>query len=854
MTEQQFSRFGRTALSLAVAALAASAAHAQTAPAASADKEQDASAPRAKDDTVRLGTITVVGSGGKLGTGLMINDDSVKGRSTITKAAMEKEIATGNVLQSIAQLPGVNTYNYDATGLNGGDVSIRGFGSDQIGFTVNGVPVNDSGGYAFYAQEMIDKENVCTASVAQGSPELESPHSGATGGSVSMITCDPNDTGRIRFSQTIGQLNLFRTFLRLDSGRFMDNKAKVFLSYSHAEADKWKGVGKLRKDHIDAGFSLDLNEDNHILGSVLYNRLFNQNIWSVSLCQMNPNPPASCGAAFASGVDARGQHYGYYYDYAPTFTPLKTPVGGTAQTDVTQSPLYYGAALNPFKNVIASVSGSFKVAQDTYLKVQPYLWYGFGNGGWSNIILDETGTAAKTGGSGTSLIGGAVDINGDGDKLDKVAVGRASVTKTMRPGVTGELSTTMGSHYLKLGLWYERAQHRQTQPAVRINADGTPSDPWLQDGCILRANGTCYEGRDSKTISTAYQVYLNDQITLLNDRAFISLGLRLPHVTRDVTNYASETPVPTYTLVNGVYTKGANVYQDFNITRSFRKALPQIGARFNLDSKQHVFLNAAKNFRAPPNYAYQVSSSGVYVASVNGGPVQPFVEVKPETSTMIDGGYRYQSKDISFSATLFNSDFKNRQVSATDPNTLVSTYVNAGGVKNRGLELEVGSGVFEGFSAYGSLTLQKSKITDDLQLTATGLLPTKDKEFGKTPKKMAALSVQYEQGPVYVRLKGKYTGGQYADLMNQEKVPGYTTGDLDAGFKFGNFGTQLKNAQLRLNIANITNKQYRSASSIITNAADTKLNGSGANFTKATEFYYLGAPRFASLTFSIDFE
>ncbi|WP_457444768.1 TonB-dependent receptor [Roseateles sp. P5_E4] len=846
--------FCKTATALAVSVLATGTVYAQQAP---VDQAKEEAAPRAKDDAVRLGTITVIGSGAKLAGGNMINDDSVKGRSTITKAAMEKEIATGNVLQSIAQLPGVNTYNYDATGLNGGDVSIRGFGSDQIGFTVNGVPVNDSGGYAFYAQEMIDKENLCTASVAQGSPELESPHSGATGGSVSMITCDPNDTSRLRFSQTFGGLNLFRSFLRVDTGRFLDNKAKVFLSYSHAEADKWKGVGKLKKDHVDAGFTLDLNEDNHILGSILYNRLYNQNIFSVSLCQAQLVPLSSCAASFASGSDANGTPYGYNYDYGANFKALKTPVGGTAQTDVTQSPVYYGMALNPFKNVIASVSGSFKVAQDTYLKVQPYMWYGFGNGGWSQVILDETGTAAKTGSSGTSLIGGAIDINGDGDKLDKVAVGRASVTKTMRPGITGELSTTLDSHYLKLGLWYERAQHRQTQPGVRINADGTPADPWLQDGCIQRTDGTCYEGRDSKTISTAYQIYLNDQITLLNDRAFISLGLRLPHVTRDVTNYASETPVPTYTLVNGVYTKGANVYQDFNITRSFRKALPQIGARFNLDSKQHVFLNAAKNFRAPPNYAYQVSSSGVYVASVNGGPVQPFVEVKPETSTMIDGGYRFQSKDISFTATLFSSDFKNRQVSATDPNTLVTTYVNAGGVKNRGLEMEVGSGVFGGFSAYGSLTLQKSKITDDLQLTATGFLPIKDKEFGKTPKKMAALSVQYEQGPVYVRLKGKYTGSQYVDLMNQEAAPAYTTGDLDAGFKFGNFGSQLKNAQLRLNVSNIGNAKYRSASSILTNTQATPLrttNGSTASQSASTEFYYLGAPRFTSLTFSVDFE
>lgn len=431
MTEQQLARFARTALSVAVAALAAPAVHAQTAPAADTDKDQ--AAPRAQDDKVRLGTITVVGSGGKLGSGLMINDDSVKGRSTVTKASIEKDRATGNSYQAIALLPGVNTYSYDGTGLFGGGLSVRGFNSDQLGFTVNGVPVNDSGNFAVYPQEFIDTENVCTTSVAQGSTELETPSGGASGGSISIITCDPNDTRRLRVSQTLGGLNMTRTYLRADSGRFANNMAKVFLSYSHTTADKWKGEGKAKKDHIDFGFALDLSEENRLLGSVLYNRAINNNIYSLTLPQLNAN--------------------GYGSDFATTFKPRLAPVNGTAQTETAMSPIFYKTSLNPFENVIASVSGSFKVAQDTYLKVQPYFWYGFGNGGWSEALLDETGTKPISGGTaGNSLVGGAVDINGDGDKLDTVRVARASVTRTQRPGVTAELSTTLGSHYLKFGI------------------------------------------------------------------------------------------------------------------------------------------------------------------------------------------------------------------------------------------------------------------------------------------------------------------------------------------------------------------------------------------------------------------
>ncbi|MFS9605448.1 TonB-dependent receptor domain-containing protein, partial [Klebsiella pneumoniae] len=81
-----------------------------------------------------------------------------------------------------------------------------------------------------------------------------------------------------------------------------------------------------------------------------------------------------------------------------------------------------------------------------------------------------------------------------------------------------------------------------------------------------------------------------------------------------------------------------------------------------------------------------------------GGVIQPIQDIKAETSIMTDLGYRFQSRDLSFTATFFNSDFKNRQANVTDPNTLVSVYTNAGRVTNRGVELEAGSGVFGGFS------------------------------------------------------------------------------------------------------------------------------------------------------------
>lgn len=801
MNSKHWGSFSRTAVSLA-AAMAFVPAMAQTTAAAAND---DAS-PRAKDDTVRLGTITIVGEGNKLGAGQMLNEDAVKGRSTVTKAATEKDRATGNPYQALALLPGINTFNHDATGLFGGGLNVRGFGADQLGFTINGVPVNDSGNYAVYPQEYADQENLCTQSVAQGTPDVESPHAGATGGNVGITSCDPENKRRVRIGQTFGSLSLKRSYVRFDTGRFADDKAKVFISLSHTEADKWKGQGTAKKDHLDAAFRWDLSDDHKILGSVLYNRAINNNIANASLAQLAAN--------------------GYNYDFSTSFTPGHlTPVRGTAQNETGPSPQFYKLSFNPFENAIVSLSGSFKIANETYLKVQPYFWYGFGNGGVQQTALSETAFLNTT----TGRTGAGVDLNGDGDTLDRIIVARGSVTRTLRPGVTMEVNRTMGDHQLRVGVWFERANHRQTQPAVAVSANGDPYTVWLNKGQIQRPDGSYYQGRDWETVSTAYQAYVSDSWSFMGDRGLLTVGLRTPNVTRDVTSNAHETFTTAYTM-----------------KKSYNDVLPQAGVRFNLDSKQQVFVNVGKNFRAAPNFAF----TGANVRLNAAGQVELVTEARPETSIMTDVGYRVQTSLFSLSATAFNADFKDRQANAYDPVADRSTYTNAGRVNSRGLELEVGSKSFGGFTAYGSLTVQKGELKDDITVARGQTLPTSGKRFTLMPKNMIGASLQYAEGPIYARVKVKHTGKQYATLMNDEEVPSYTIADFDAGYNFGNVG-MMSNTQLRFNLSNLNNKQYRNPSS------GSVVNAKPVNTTPVTAgnnvFYYLGAPRFVSISLSADF-
>lgn len=751
----------------------------------------------------------VVITGKKIGMGLMVTEDAPKARSTITAEELEKQRPTGNAYEALEMLPSVNSYNYDATGLFGGGLSLRGFNSDQIGATINGVPVNDSGNFAVYPQEYVDQENTCSQFVTQGSTDVDSPQVGASGGNFGIVTCKPEDVQRVRIMQTIGQLAAHKTFVRYDTGFLSDKRSKAFISYSLAEADKWKGTGKAHREHIDAGVSYEWDRFNYIAATLLWNEAKNNSINNLTLKEINEN--------------------GYYYDTSPTFVGHMTPVAGTAQVEKTQTPPFYGLYNNPFRNGIFSATAKFRLGENTDIKVVPYYWYGFGNGGIQQNARSETSFLNSVTNKNTA----SVDLNGDGDFKDTILVAYASVTRTQRPGVTASVTHTFGNNEVLAGLWYEKATHQQTAPMVKINQDGT-YDVWLQQNKILRPDGNPFENRDNRTISTAYQAFVQDTLSLIDGKVLINAGVRTPHVKRDVTNFASE----------------GNQNATYNITRTYDSVLPQFGVRYKLTNDDQVFMSVAKNMKAPPNFVF--SNVGTNVVFVGGVPTLTR-DVDAETSWNTDIGYRHQDNRFIATFTAFGVNFKNRQAGYFDPVASSNYYTNIGDVKTKGFEIEANNMPINGWSLYGSFGYLKSEIQNDMLVpqknpALTGILPTAGKELPGSPRLKAGLSIEYSQNAFWARVKAKATSEQQVTFANDEiAAPGYTTFGIDAGYTFPNFGL-LKRPKLTLNASNITNKQYRNPGSGIPNT--TKFPG--AVDATTTLRYYMGAPRFVSLTLSMD--
>ena len=118
------------------------------------------------EDTVDIGKVNVTGQ--SLGNGLMVEEDSAKGRSTVTKEAMDEMAPTANAIDKLKYTPGINVSSTDASGVSGTSFTMRGMNSDQVGVSSDGIPINDSGDYAVYANLLGDPENLGEVFVTQG--------------------------------------------------------------------------------------------------------------------------------------------------------------------------------------------------------------------------------------------------------------------------------------------------------------------------------------------------------------------------------------------------------------------------------------------------------------------------------------------------------------------------------------------------------------------------------------------------------------------------------------------------------------------------------------------------------------
>ncbi|AMB86909.1 TonB-dependent receptor [Pseudomonas agarici] len=691
-----------------------------------------------------IGTIGVQGKA-TVGGGYMVQEESIKGRSTVTKEALDKQTATGNAIDKLMYTPGLNISSEDATGLGSFRFTMRGLNSDQVGMSVDGMPINDSGNYALYANLLGDPENIEQIFVTQGSSEADGPHIGSSGGNIGVVTIRPTKETGAFVKQVMGSHATTKTFARLNTGEV--NGLSNWLSVSHTEGQKWRGDGAERADKVEWNSFFDMGGGNTANLILKYHEQEN--------------------ASYSQLTKGQFQKYGRSYDPYPS-TPA---LGGNGKISS-----YEGLALNPFKTFTGVLNTQFKLADNLSLSVIPYYFWGNGSGAGSSTYALNSG----------SNVGGVFDLgnlptaaqyNADGQPNTGVYY-RPSRTQTWRPGITTKLNWDLESHSLQFGYWYERARQSQTQPFIRLRQNGKPESVWPDSDYMVDANGKTIQGRDRFTVTPAQKVWAQDTWYFTPDWTLVA-GLAYMNVERDGSNHGSLTE------------KAEKRHQ------SYYKLLPNAGLKYQLDEHDQLFYSLSRNMRVPQNYVLYDQGAG----SIDSKP-------ETSWNHELGWRYTEQDMTVAatlFYMQFENRQVSSKDINGDSADVNAGSVDNKGlELEWSGLLAHH----FNFYTSYTYTRAEQQNDLTVYNAGKAILLPTAGRQFTNVPKNMLAANIGYDDGLFYGTFGGKYTSKLYGDLTNDEAVSGRTVFNLGGGIYLPVDKRVVKSATLRLNVDNLFDKKY----------------------------------------------
>ena len=176
----------------------------------------------------------------------------------ISKKDIEDAPAGTSPLKVLDKVPGVHFESADAFGAYewSTSISVRGFTTSQLGFTLDDVPLGDMsyGNHnGLHISRAISSENIGRVQVSQGTGALDTASTGNLGGTMQFYSADPENQFGGTVSQMLGTNSARRTYARLDTG-LMSNGGKLYISVSDQDSNKWKGNGEQRNQQLNAKY------------------------------------------------------------------------------------------------------------------------------------------------------------------------------------------------------------------------------------------------------------------------------------------------------------------------------------------------------------------------------------------------------------------------------------------------------------------------------------------------------------------------------------------------------------------------------------------------------------------------
>jgi len=692
-----------------------------------------------------------------------------KAKAVLTQEIISRSGPGQTVLDTINVVPGVSFQNNDAYGNGGGTLTMRGFDSTRISYTLDGIQLNDSGNYNIFSNFSIDPELIEQVNVNLGSTDVDSPTASAVGGTINQRTRTPSDKMGYLANLSLGDFDYRRAFGMLDLGTFTPWGTRAFVAASLSSyRNPYDNYGKLDRAQFNGkvwqpvggngdfvSIAARYNEDrNNFFGSSPLRTDLTRVVSGVTVPRIvGPNSqnrfPTSRGERF------------YNINYPCTIpagrpgltdgTPVSTGPNNTPDPngDFVACGTEFNRRYNPSNSVNIRGNSRFTLMEGLVLTVDPSFQYTKANGGGTvdarefGFDINNTGGRANcvtTANSATvNCVGGyfggkpyfnGVDLNGDGDFRDTVNVLAPSQTRTRRYALVAGIRYEINrEHSVRVAYTHDYANHRQTGEVGLLGSNGEPFDVFPVNDPLSATSGILLQKRDRQSfaILNKYAVEYNGRFGNLR----VNLGASLPYFTRDLQNNCFTSSAGGFVECSGsdaaldAAIAAGNPYT-FNATTGavtgfappghrvlkYHKLLPTAGLVYNFTPVLSAFASYTKNISVP-------STDNLYNSFFFPAGTEE-AKPAPETTDSYDAGVRYSSSKIQAQVAVWSTTFNNRLASAFDPELNQTVYRNLGRVKKWGIDGSIAYDPIPQLTVYAFGSLNRSKIQDNIQIGKFG--------------------------------------------------------------------------------------------------------------------------------------
>ncbi len=718
-----------TSLFLASTALAALPAYAQSVP-------SDAT------DTTDASEIVVIGRGEtRQVQELSTNDLTILAAGTSPLKAIEK-------------LPSVNFQSADPFGNYEWStrVTIRGFNQNQLGFTLDGIPLGDmtyGNNNGLHVSRAISPENIGITRVSQGAGSIGTQSTNNLGGTLEFISVDPKDVLGLDTGLTYGSSNTKRGFVRLGVGT--KDGPRAYFSGQYHTADKWKGDGEQKTMMFNAKGIMPLGRAS-IDAYVSYSDRAEQDYQDLSLEMIdrlgydwdNFGPANYEQAILVADIAANRGDTGT--------TPLNPSAGTAYPSPITSADDAYYDASGLRKDTIAALGLTAPLGAVT-VKVKGYYHKNDGQGTW-----------------GTPYVNSPTSV--------PMSV-RTTEYDLERNGLFGSVNGTIANHDLSAGLWYENNKFNQ---ARRFYAYASRTNPGRDHLDFMKS--PFYTQWEFNFTTDTVQYYVQDKISLGD--ATINIGWKGFQVNNE------SDPV-----IAGGRASGKIRSRDW-----FQ---PHLGAAYKLNSNTELFGGFTQATRA-----FTSSTTSGPFSTTQAGFDAIKNDLKPEQSDTYELGARYNDNRFNGTVGIYYVNFRNRLLGISTGAGIVgnpAVLQNVGDVRAIGFEAAGDLRLGGGLSIFASYSYNDTTYRDDVfNAVGTRLAATKGKTVVDTPKHLIRGEVSYDSDSLFGRVGANYMSKRYFTYTNDQSVPGRVLLDATIGYRF-DAGLR-KPVEIQLNATNLFDKKY----------------------------------------------